>query len=71
MVEKDIGLVQENKEHLFLRKRRQEVERTASIKTSCLLYKPHFSNEEVLEYLRNLAKITSRSIRMNPIDEED
>ena len=71
VVEKDIRLIQENKEHLLMRKRRQEVDRTASIKTSCIMYKSHFNNDEVLEYLKNLVKITSRSMRMNPVDEED
>ena len=70
VVEKDIRLIQENKEHLLMRKRRQEVDRTASIKTSCIMFKSNFNDDEVLEYLKNLAKITSRSMRMNPVDED-
>ena len=70
-VEKDIGLVQENKKHLVQRKRRQERQRTADIKTSCELYKSDFTTEDLLDYLRNLAKITSRTTRFTDIDEED
>ena len=70
-VEKDIGLVNENQEHLVQRKRRQELERTASIKTSCLMYKTGFSTGEVLDYLKNLSKITSRTLRGTNVDEEE
>ena len=68
VVEKDVGLVQENQEHLIQRKRRQELERSASIKTSCMLYQSEFSDEEMLQYLKSLVKITSRSLRMNDED---
>ena len=70
VVEKAIGLIQENKEHLLLRKRRKERERTANIKTSCLLYKSDFRDDELMEYLRSLANITSRNIRYNPVEDD-
>ena len=70
-VEKDIGLVNENQEHLVHRKRRQELKRTADVKSSCLMYSSQFTSEEVMEYLRNLAKITSRTLRGPYLDEEE
>ena len=70
-VDKDIRLVQENQEHLVLRKRRQEIDRTAAIKTSCLMYRSNFTTDEVLEYLRNLAKITSRTLRGTHVEEDE
>jgi hypothetical protein len=38
---------------------------------SCELYKSDFTTEDLLDYLRNLAKITSRTTRFTDIDEED
>jgi hypothetical protein len=52
-VEKNIGLVNENQEHLVQRKYRQEVERTDAIKTSCLMYKSQYCDEEIVDYLKN------------------
>ena len=70
-VEKDIGLVNENKENLVQRKRKQELERTAAIKASCRMYDEKFIKDEVMDYLRNLAKITSRTLRCTSIDENE
>ena len=71
VIEKDIGLVNENKGNLVQRKRKQELERTAAIKASCQEYNPNFTTEEVMDYLRNLAKITSRTLRAAFIEDED
>jgi hypothetical protein len=49
----------------------QEVERTANIKTSCMMYSSEFTNDEVMDYLKNLAKITSRTLRGTTIDDEE
>ena len=70
-VEKDIGLVNENQEHLVYRKRKQEIQRTAAIKASCTLYDSKFTKEELLDYLKNLARMTSRTLRCTSIEEED
>ena len=49
----------------------QELERTASIKSSCELYSSSFTKDEVLDYLKNLAKVTSRTLRGTAVDEEE
>ena len=51
------------------RKRKQELERTAAIKTSCMLYSSGFTKDEILDYMKNLAKITSRTLKR--IEEDD
>ena len=71
VIEKDIGLVNENKGNLVQRKRKQELERTATIKASCQMYDPNFTTEEVMDYLKNLARITSRTLRATFIEDED
>ena len=70
-VEKDIGLVNENQEHLVQRKRIQERDRTASIKTSRLMYKTGLSTEDGFDYLKILSKITSRILRGTNVDEKE
>jgi hypothetical protein len=64
-------LVNESQEHLVHRKRRQELKRTADVKASCLMYRSEFTSEEVMDYLKNLAKITSRTLRGPYLDEEE
>ena len=49
----------------------QEIERTESIKASCELYKAEFSDEDLMEYLVNLVKITSRTTRFTAVDDEE
>ena len=41
------------------------------MKATCTLYKTDFTDEELVEYLNNLSKITSRTTRFTTIDEED
>ena len=49
----------------------QEIERTESIKTSCELYKTEFSDGDLMEYMVNLVKITSRTTRFTAVDDEE
>ena len=49
----------------------QELERTAAIKSSCEMYSSNFTKDEVLDYLKNLAKVTSRTLRVTAVDEEE
>ena len=56
-------------ENLVQRKRKQELERTAAIKTSCMLYSSEFTKDEILDYTKNLAKITSRTLKRIEEDE--
>ena len=51
------------------RKCKQELERTAAIKTSCMLYSSGFTKDEILDYMKNLAKITSRTLKR--MEEDD
>ena len=71
LVEKNVQLCLEGSEQIVFRKRKAGIERQEQMKKICSSFNSSFTNFELLEYLRTIARVTSRTLGNNDDMDDD